>query len=241
MVFRKGHPHVDVQNGLVYLPYLSEWSPERSSVLGVVHALVKAFEAKPPVYAKMPAALRLGDAERANLVDNISKKVHAALIEMGSRRLRDVALARDASGKLLHARQVQLTAAEEVRASLNDRLAELSRAAASLKRWATLHPVGRGGSVDEETRPRHVVREQELVCRARDAALTDAMDVADEAVGKRVVRAEEYVRAVRWMAREQFFERVMLGKARRRLGVLKETAKKRKAEEEGKDAGNARR
>lgn len=240
MVFRKGHPHVDFQNGLVYLPYLSEWTQHRSSVVGVVHALVKAFEAKPPVYAKLPATPGAVDVERRNLVDKISNKVHAALVEMASRRSRDVALARDASRKLLLARNTQLTAADDIRASLTARLAALNRAAESLKRWAALHPPGPDASVDGEMRLRHVVREQEVSFRARDVALADAMDVADEAVGKRVVGVEEYVRAVRWIARQQFFERLMLGKARRRLGMLKEAAKKTKADE-GKDVGKARR
>lgn len=43
-------------NGKVYLPYLHDWNPSSSTVLGLIPLMIKAFGEIPPVYAKPPNA-----------------------------------------------------------------------------------------------------------------------------------------------------------------------------------------
>ncbi|MCL4133062.1 UNVERIFIED_CONTAM: hypothetical protein GTU68_023800 [Idotea baltica] len=43
--------HVD-QNGKVYLPYLHEWNPNSSDVMGLIQIMIMTFAEMPPVYAK---------------------------------------------------------------------------------------------------------------------------------------------------------------------------------------------
>uniref|UniRef100_A0A6A7FPY6 Tumor susceptibility gene 101 protein-like isoform X3 n=2 Tax=Hirondellea gigas TaxID=1518452 RepID=A0A6A7FPY6_9CRUS len=47
----KASRHVD-QNGKVYLPYLHEWNPNSSDLLGLVQMMIMTFSEMPPVYAK---------------------------------------------------------------------------------------------------------------------------------------------------------------------------------------------
>lgn len=48
------HPHVDGANGLVYLPYLSEWRPHSSTVHDAVVAMANIFSTRPPVVSRPP-------------------------------------------------------------------------------------------------------------------------------------------------------------------------------------------
>ncbi|KAF2352525.1 Steadiness box (SB) domain [Trinorchestia longiramus] len=47
----KASRHVD-QNGKVYLPYLHEWNPNSSDLIGLVQVMIMTFSEMPPVYAK---------------------------------------------------------------------------------------------------------------------------------------------------------------------------------------------
>ena len=51
MVVRSRHRHVDAQ-GLVYLPYLSEWDPSNSRIEELIGVMVSVFSQDPPVYAR---------------------------------------------------------------------------------------------------------------------------------------------------------------------------------------------
>ncbi|KAG8181616.1 hypothetical protein JTE90_017736 [Oedothorax gibbosus] len=47
----KASRHVDT-NGRVYLPYLHNWNPDSSDLLGVIQVMIIVFGEQPPVYAK---------------------------------------------------------------------------------------------------------------------------------------------------------------------------------------------
>ncbi|KAA0195852.1 hypothetical protein HAZT_HAZT011620 [Hyalella azteca] len=47
----KASRHVD-QNGKIYLPYLQEWNPDVSDLIGLVQVMIMTFSEMPPVYAK---------------------------------------------------------------------------------------------------------------------------------------------------------------------------------------------
>jgi len=53
MVVKSKHRHVDPA-GLCYHPYLSQWKPESSNLVGLVYALSTTFGEDPPVFAKPP-------------------------------------------------------------------------------------------------------------------------------------------------------------------------------------------
>ncbi|XP_018022226.1 tumor susceptibility gene 101 protein isoform X1 [Hyalella azteca] len=51
----KASRHVD-QNGKIYLPYLHEWNPDVSDLIGLVQVMIMTFSEMPPVYAKPKGA-----------------------------------------------------------------------------------------------------------------------------------------------------------------------------------------
>lgn len=152
--------------------------------------------------------------------------MNAALTRSATKKSRDVMLIRDTSARLLQSQKVALADAGIADEELSISLAEETSKVEDLKNWLAWHPPSHGADIDVDTRPRHALREQEMECRARDSALTDALDAADQAIAKRMLSIEEYIRVVRSIAREQFFERLKLARARQRLGEMKGDAKR---------------
>lgn len=48
IILIKSHPHVD-ENGMIYLPYLSTWNPQISTILDIMAHMVKIFEGNLPI------------------------------------------------------------------------------------------------------------------------------------------------------------------------------------------------
>jgi len=55
MALKQNHPNVD-QGGMIYLPYLSTWAPNTSTLSELMTFVASAFSSNPPVYAKSAAA-----------------------------------------------------------------------------------------------------------------------------------------------------------------------------------------
>lgn len=50
MTFKRGHRHVDL-SGLVYMPYLHEWSPRTHNMVELLGSMSRVFGVEPPVRA----------------------------------------------------------------------------------------------------------------------------------------------------------------------------------------------
>lgn len=50
MALKTGHPHIDA-NGMIYIPYLSNWSGKNSKLTELATYLISTFSSNPPVYA----------------------------------------------------------------------------------------------------------------------------------------------------------------------------------------------
>lgn len=227
MVFRQRHPHVDYTNGLVYLPYLSEWDALSSSLCGAINSMIIVFSRTPPVYSRDPAqVISQEEVERRRLSRRISERVELALTKKNAE-------AADTIAKL-HIRKDAVIQEESARQSLSQQLYrerfDIHRAQNSLRdkltalhKWHAdhLHPLP-DADIDDITHPATVLQQQSIDCGARDAALTDALDQLDEAIAKGVIDDETYMRDVRRIAREQFFTRALLRKVQQSFAAVAE-------------------
>jgi hypothetical protein len=51
MIIKAKHKHVDA-NGVIYLPYLHDWSPQRSNLTDLIGGLRRVFSLDPPLFSK---------------------------------------------------------------------------------------------------------------------------------------------------------------------------------------------
>lgn len=213
MIFRQRHPHVDYTNGLVYLPYLSHWDPLTSTIDGAVRAMIHAFSIKPPVYSRGRNSGTGEDLERRQLIRALTQRMSEALLKNTNAAMQEV-------GGMLK-RKDSLLREDPLRQSMKRQLSrqkleletgheQLESRKKSLEQWNELHPAPpTDANIDQITRPRTVLQDQNLECSAQDAAMADALDQMDEAIAKGVIDTSTYMREVRRVAREQFFVRAL--------------------------------
>ena len=111
MALKSGHRHVDkvrsainrpnrpsnaIQEGFVYIPYLSEWKAGRSSLRSLVSVLAQVFSADPPVRASRPGEntatthQRQAGASRRTPIAQATQKLQEAFRAYTKQRVREI-------------------------------------------------------------------------------------------------------------------------------------------------------
>ena len=194
MEVKQRHDHVD-RNGQVYLPYLTNWYPARSSLVGAISAMIEVFSRVPPVYSR-PAD------GRTRVLATLTGRVKARLTEISEEAATDAAnllARRDGSEGASVAKTVQSLRRERQR--LEDYI-EQNRV--------------RDGDIDVDTmiHPRDLHSEQVMQCLAKDSALQDALAQIEDARLAGQLDIETCLRETSRLARDQFYARALLRKVK---------------------------
>lgn len=80
MSLKVGHKHVD-QSGLVYLPYLHEWTARTHNLVELIANMSSVFGAEPPVSVKLLLSYGAPSGRQANIVTAV---LVASLIRRGT-------------------------------------------------------------------------------------------------------------------------------------------------------------
>uniref|UniRef100_A0ACD5Y6J8 Uncharacterized protein n=2 Tax=Avena sativa TaxID=4498 RepID=A0ACD5Y6J8_AVESA len=177
------------------------------------------FPASPQLAARPPPTEDPAEVFRRNA---IAKLVDTAYAEAAALRA-----TREAEANALFAVQAELRGrgewvdigvrkiAEEMEA-LECRLQDVTMATDVIKAWVTENHKGAADADDAEAegaiQPADVLSRQMLDCTAADLALEDAIYALDKAVQEGSVPFDGYLRSMRALAREQFFQRVLCTK-----------------------------
>lgn len=202
------HPLVD-RSGLVVAaaaPYLRSWAFPSSNLRDLVRSLCHTFGIDPPL---LPAEVAYGrEALAAMACADVAALSAASEAEMDAL----FTVQAELRGRGEAAGRVVRRAGEEVDA-LERRLQDVTVAAYALEAWvagnrttvATHGDTQAGAAVQ----PADALSVQRLECAAMDLALEDTMYALDEAVQRGSMPFSGYLRSVRALAREQFFQRAL--------------------------------
>lgn len=208
MVFRQHHPHVDHTNGLVYLPYLSEWNPTTCKLQEGVNAMIMVFSKKIPVYSRVAIRSTHVD-EKARLLHHLSQRMITAMEERYHEAESDLRMIRKHQ-EMLKSNETEMTTAKIL---LRQKSNSLLKERNNLVAWHSLHPqTDPDDCLDAVSHPRDMRAEQTIQCNALNRALNEAMDQVDEGIVLQLLDHETYVTKIRKLAREQFFARALLFK-----------------------------
>ncbi|XP_003559262.2 protein ELC-like [Brachypodium distachyon] len=224
MVVKPHHPlvvdHRRSGSGLIAVdaPCLRSWVFPSSNLLDLVRSLARLFGLDPPllaaaeedaaaaeIYRRDAAAMACADADALHAASEA--EVDALFAVQAELRLRGRAVA---DGALREA-------GEEVE-KLERRLQDLTVAAYAMEDWVagnarTVSAADDGGGdAAGRFRPADVVSRQKLECAAMDLAIEDTIYALDKAVQEGAVPLDGYLRSVRVLAREQFFQRALCSK-----------------------------
>lgn len=194
MEVKQRHDHVD-RNGQVYLPYLTNWYPARSSLVGAISAMIDVFSRIPPVYSR-PAD------ERVRLLKTLTSRVKTRLTEISEEATTDAA-------KLLSKRDGSETM------SIAKNVHSLRKEEKKLHDYIIQNRV-REGNIDVDTmiHPRDLHSEQVMQCLAKDSALQDALAQVEDARLAGQLDIETCLRETSRLARDQFYARALLRKVK---------------------------
>uniref|UniRef100_A0A453LLC7 SB domain-containing protein n=1 Tax=Aegilops tauschii subsp. strangulata TaxID=200361 RepID=A0A453LLC7_AEGTS len=202
------HPLVDRSGLVANAPYLRSWVFPSSNLLDLVRSLSHLFGLDPPLFTR-------------SVRNAISKLVDTAYADAAALRT-----AREAEVDSLFAVQAELRGRGEAvndgvrriteeKETLERRLQDVVMATDVIEAWVAEN---RKGAADDATeaegaiQPADVLSRQMLECTATDLALEDTIYALDKAVQEGSVPFDGYLRSVRALAREQFFQRVLCTK-----------------------------
>lgn len=218
MVVLERHDHVD-RNGLVYLPYLSEWNEHESTTLGAIAAMSQVFSIQPPVYSNHRSSNSSSQQqhERQTLITRLTYRCKERLQyanNEGLEEIQQLLRQEEALGNkesVPEAVRDRIKKRDELEASFN----ALVREEEQLEAFIANNNVHEGDiDVDSKIHPKDVHSEQILQCLSMDSALTDAMDQLMEACCAQRINVEQFTKETKRIARQQFFKRALLRKVR---------------------------
>ncbi|CAM0879649.1 unnamed protein product [Alopecurus aequalis] len=175
------------------------------------------FPASPQLAARPPPTEDPAEVFRRNAITKLVDTAYADAAALRS--------AREAEVEALFAVQAELRGRgqlvndgvrkiTEEKEALERRLQDVVMATDVIEAWVTENSKGTAADTEAEgaIQPADVLSRQMLECTATDLALEDAIYALDKAVQEGSVPFDGYLRSVRALAREQFFQRVLCTK-----------------------------
>ncbi|KAM0855781.1 hypothetical protein ACQ4PT_049562 [Festuca glaucescens] len=174
------------------------------------------FPASPQLAARPPSTEDPTEVFRLNAIAKLVDMAYADAAALGAARAAEV-VALSAVQAELRGRAESVDGgvrriAEEMEA-LERRLQDVTMATDVIEAWVAENRKGAADDLDSETegaiQPADVLSRQMLDCTAADRALEDAIYALDRGIQEGSVPFDGYLRSVRALAREQFFQRVL--------------------------------
>ncbi|KAF8109477.1 hypothetical protein N665_0095s0049 [Sinapis alba] len=240
MIIKRPHAHV-TPSGLVSLPYLQNWVYPSSNLVDLVSELSAAFACDPPLYSRRPPqppppadqsfppspyhhVQRPDDAAEVYKKEAVNKMVEMVRNDLVSMRRDGEAEAEEVLSLqgVLRRREEEISRGlkemVEEKETLEQELQVISMNTEVLDSWVREN---RGKSktlgdldVDDAFECVDVLSKQMLECTALDLAIEDAVYSLDKSFRDGVVSFDQYLRNVRMLSREQFFQRATGSKVR---------------------------
>ncbi|KAM0921636.1 hypothetical protein ACQ4PT_006610 [Festuca glaucescens] len=180
------------------------------------------FPASPQLAARPPSTEDPAEVFRRNAITKLVDTAYADAAALGAARAAEV-VALSAVQAELRGRGESVDGgvrriAEEMEA-LERRLQDVTMATDVIEAWVAENRKGAADDVDSEAegaiQPADALSRQMLDCTVADRALEDAIYALDRGVQEGSVPFDGYLRSVRALAREQFFQRVLCTKVNR--------------------------
>jgi ESCRT-I complex subunit TSG101 len=232
MDIKKAHRHVD-ESGLVYMPYLHEWTPRRGNLVEMCAALSSIFGQDPPVYARPPSQQPV---VRGQVLTPVQKPSPPA----DPREVSKTELTKKLQGELqalYNELRADIDREFETQTSLQAKGGELgaqcdvlSTHVANLQRL-TVAVGEKAGLVDQALRDREsskalapkpadlvepldILSQQVLNLTAENASIDDTLYYLDRGIAAGRIDLDTFLREVGRLARRQFECRALVDKIR---------------------------
>ncbi|GJN22588.1 hypothetical protein PR202_gb10168 [Eleusine coracana subsp. coracana] len=230
MVIKPNHQLVDRSGLVANAPYLRSWVFPSSNLVDLVRSLSHLFGLDPPLFTRNAAAAppppRL--AARPPPIEDpaevFKRNAVAKLVDIAYADAAALRTAREAEVDALFAIQAELRhrgdlVADGVRRmgeekeALERRLQDVMMATDVIESWV-LENSRRGDAQasNDAIQPADVLSKQMIDCTAADLALEDTIYALDKAIQEGSVPFDGYLRSVRALARDQFFQRALSAK-----------------------------
>uniref|UniRef100_A0ACD5VB90 Uncharacterized protein n=1 Tax=Avena sativa TaxID=4498 RepID=A0ACD5VB90_AVESA len=173
------------------------------------------FPASPQLASRPPPAEDPAEVFRRNAIAKLVDTAYADAAALRSTREAEVealfAVQAELRGRGVLVNDGVRKITEEKEA-LERRLQDVMMATDVIEAWVAENRKGTDAEAEEAIQPADVLSRQMLECTANDLALEDAIYALDKAVQEGAVPFDGYLRSVRALAREQFFQRVLCTK-----------------------------
>jgi UEV domain/Vps23 core domain len=214
MAITSGHKHVD-KSGVVYLPELARWDPNRSNIAHIIAIMTAVFSRDTPVYTQAPKTPT--PAARQEPPTPIGQQeIVKILVERVKRRLRDKG--EEAEIEAFAFRQ-DLENLQQTAEKLDGKLAGARFKYSEIDNVKSRHALLRkdmddydmeGGDIPlENAVVFETLKAQQVSCIANDHAIQNTIDCFVTAVGRRVISVDTFIRESYDLATEQYMERAL--------------------------------
>ena len=212
--------------GRVYLPELTSWSPEASSIRAVVEKMTVVFSNDPPVYARPvmstnaipnPAPpsnyYNVEARERQRLAAVLSERASRHFAELTNEQRVQITALRNEMEVALGTKSVLVDALQEIRVEPTNapaELAALKKEHKAVRDAIISNKVAEGDiGVDSVIRTTDVLSGQAVDCVVRDTAYQDLLDGMVGGVENNRIDVETFLKETRRLSSEQFNVRAL--------------------------------
>ncbi|XP_047326088.1 protein ELC-like [Impatiens glandulifera] len=214
------HPHVDSSSGSISSPYLLMWNGNNSNLSKLVQNIVNIFSFTHEANHRNSSHPSL--VSRQEAIDRLTCSLHYDVDVLRNEAEKELEALWALQGKMSDRAEVatsMIIALEEEKQSLENRVVELMNGADSLIDWLEDNDqmITRFNDDDDHDDAFRGVDDEEdrvLGCLAEDMAVDDVIYELDKALNKGVIPFRLYIKQVRELSREQFFNRALLVKLR---------------------------
>lgn len=236
MRIKERHKHVD-DHGLVYLPYLSEWQPNKSNLIELVQIMSSAFSDNPPVFRYDPSldpnhaahlevarpvhevvhvenkSMNEAAARKDKLVADVTKKLKSALSTLYQELTQDIDQLMSQQ-QTLRNNQNKLTQAQGTikaeKAYLQTTLENINKRVSEIEKWLAVYE-NQQNNIDlhQLVAPKDTWSRQLLDAVANDHAIDDTIYELNRYLQNNNIDLRTFLKHVRKLARDQFYHRAL--------------------------------
>ncbi|XP_021898072.1 protein ELC isoform X1 [Carica papaya] len=203
------HPFVDT-SGAVTPPYLSTWEYPRCSLVDFVNKLVKIFACDHPfACSSTPSFSHHSLVSKSEALDRLIGMLHYDMLALkveAEEEIEGLARLQVEMNKRVRVTKGMISELEKEGERLNEKVMKLGEDTDKIMKWVSDHE---RKSVEEDAFEADDESSKAVIdSLAADIAIDDLMYSLDKAVEDGVITFDLYMKQVRTLGREQFFQRI---------------------------------
>lgn len=214
---QQDHPFVD-PSGSTLTPYLQTWLSPPCNLLDLVRNFVKLFSLVHPFYNSSTfASIQPSLVSKREAMDRLSCALHYDMIAMRTEsedEIENLSTIQSEMVKRVDVTKYMIIKLEGEKRDLKKKVKEITEETDVVMNWVKAHDHDNtsANSIEDVFETADDESQVVLECLAADLAIEDLMYALDKAVEKEVMTFDLYIKQVRSLAREQFFNRAKLVK-----------------------------